>query len=181
MRTSACSAVLAVAMAFLVLTASFAGDEPAKNKEPAKEPGQPSAMVLGRELVEALKKSPGCLGVETAMTGSGKMVIFSWFENRRALIKWYYGDTHQHIMKTFFPDAEPTKPLKNVPEDSGPIMAIASLTMAAKPQVKATSLPISQIAIEFYQPLPAGVALGGRFSPEGVKIPNMNGYAPKGK
>lgn len=179
MKTSACSAVLAVALAFLVLTASRAGDEPAKSKEPAK--GSSSPMQLGRELVEALKKSPGCLGVETAMTGSGKMVIFSWFENKRALIKWYYGDTHQHIMKTFFADTEPAKPLKNVPEDSGPIMAIASLTMAAKPQVKATSLPISQIAIEFYQPLPAGVALGGRFSPEGVKIPQMNGYTPKGK
>jgi hypothetical protein len=33
------------------------------------------------DLVGPLKATPGCLGVETARTASGKMVIFAWFED----------------------------------------------------------------------------------------------------
>lgn len=61
------------------------------------------ALAAGQaqDLVAALKATPGCLGVETARTGSGKQVIFAWFENK---------------------DAE-------VPS-SGPVLAVASLTPA---------------------------------------------------
>jgi hypothetical protein len=46
-------------------------------------------------LIPALKATPGCLGVETARTSSGKNVIFACFENRGAVMKWYYSDAHQ--------------------------------------------------------------------------------------
>jgi hypothetical protein len=52
-------------------------------------------------------------------------------------------------------------------------MAIASVTMADSAQFAETSLPISQIAIELYQPLPGGLFLGGRFTPQGVKVKGM--------
>src|SRR5262245_22292017 len=85
------------------------------------------------DLVGDLKKTPGCLGVETAQTGSGKSVIFAWFENKKAALKWYYSDTHVALMKQFFPERKNHKPLADVPDDSGPIMAIASITLAEKP------------------------------------------------
>jgi hypothetical protein len=123
------------------------------------------------DLVGALKATPGCLGVETAQTASGKSVIFAWFENKEAALKWYYSDTHREVMKRFFPDRKPArKPLADVPDDSGPIMAVASITLTAKPS-KENPLPYRQIAIELYQPLGGGISIGGRFAPDKMKMP----------
>jgi hypothetical protein len=127
----------------------------------------------GPDLVGALKAVPGCLGVETARTATGKQVIFAWFENKKALLDWYYSPVHQQLMAQFFPGATARTPMPDVVDNGQPILAIASLTMADKPVSGVTSLPISQIAIELYQPLPGGIALGGRFSPTALKVPGL--------
>jgi hypothetical protein len=133
---------------------------------PAKDGGQGFP-----DLVAALKASPGCLGVETARTGSGKSVIFAWFEDKKAALAWYYSDTHQQVMKRFLPDAKSgRKPLAGVPDDSGPIMAVASLTPNDKP-TKENPSPFKQIAIELYRPHGGGLAIGGRFAPEKMQVP----------
>ena len=52
------------------------------------------------DLVGPLKATPGCLGVETARTASGKMVIFAWF--RWTKIDHRAGTTvrlHQQLVK----------------------------------------------------------------------------------
>ena len=148
----------------------------------ARPPQPPSAKATeGKppagfpDLVGALKSTPGCVGVEVARTGSGKQVIFAWFENKKAALNWYYSDTHQAAIKQFFPQSDPSKrtPMKDVPDDGEPVMAIASITMADKAPGDVTTLPISQIAIELYRPLPGGLALGGRFAPPAIKVPGM--------
>ena len=133
------------------------------------------------DLVGGLKAIPGCLGVETAMTASGKSVIFAWFEDKKAVLRWYYSDMHQQVMKQFFPGGNYRTPLQEVSDDSGPILAIASLTMAEKSQHKPTSLPVSQIAIELYQPITGGLFLGGRLAPDSLKVPRLRDYTPKTK
>ena len=160
------------ALALVVLgggpAACPAADPPAKEgpKEPAK--GKDAAVP---DLVGALKASPGCLGVETARTASGKSVIFAWFEDKKSALKWYYSDTHQEVMKRFLPDFKREgKPLASVPDNSGPIMVVASITLTG-PQTKENPLPFKQIAIEVYQPLGEGLNIGGRFAPEGMKVP----------
>jgi hypothetical protein len=179
-------ALTALALGALVLSGlGVLAQPPEAPKQDKKDnaPAKPQAAPLGfPDLVGALKKSPGCLGVETAQTLSGKSVIFAWFEDKKAVVKWYYGDTHRGIMKKFFPDESPPRPLKHVADDSGPILVIASLTMASKPKFKEMPIPISQIAIELYQPLPGGAALGGRFAPSTVKVPHMKeAYTPQEK
>jgi hypothetical protein len=129
------------------------------------------------DLVAGLKATPGCLGVETARTESGKNVIFAWFEDKKAALKWYYSGMHQGAMKGFFPGHKADTPLKNVPDESGPILAIASITMSDKPLYKESTLPISQIAIELYQPVSGGIFLGGRFAPDSLKVPGMRDIA----
>ena len=125
------------------------------------------------DLVGALKATPGCLGVETAQTSSGKQVIFAWFENKKAALNWYYSDMHQGVVSQFFPGAPPSrKPLADVTDADGPVMAIASLT-TAKPQAGVNASPFSQIAIELYRPLPGGIELGGRFAPAALKVPGL--------
>jgi hypothetical protein len=149
-----------------------AADPPASKPEAGK--GFP-------DLAAGLKATPGCLGVESARTASGKQVIFAWFENKKAVLKWYHSDMHQQVMKQFFAGRDYKKPLKDVPDDSGPIMAIASITFTDKPRFKETPLPIKQISIELYQPVGGGIFLGGRFAPEGLKVPKMRDYTPKEK
>jgi len=53
--------------------------------------------------------------------------------------------------------------------------------VADKARFKETRLPLSQLAIEIYQPLPGGIAAGGRLAPDNLKVPKMRHYAPSEK
>jgi hypothetical protein len=165
------SAGLAAVLALVVAAA---------RPSPAQEARAPRSVAdLGfPDLVGGLRAVPGCLGVETARTGSGKNVIFAWFENKKAVLNWYYSSMHQEVMKKFFPVRGDRKPLAGIPDDAGPILAVASITVSDKPQLGETSLPISQIAIELYRPLNGGIFLGGRFAPEGLKVPELRDVSP---
>ena len=127
------------------------------------------------DLVAGLKATPGCLGVETARTSSGKQVIFAWFENKTAALKWYYSDMHQGVMRQLTPNSPPRAPMPDVPDDGTPILAVASLTMA--PPGGDSPSPFRQIAIELYRPLPGGVAVGGRFAPASLNVPGLRDVA----
>ena len=85
---------LAFALAQLVLvttaTAGFAAEPQTKDQPKQKDGGYP-------DLVGGLKATPGCLGVETARTDSGKQVIFAWFEDKKAVLKWYHSDVHREV------------------------------------------------------------------------------------
>lgn len=130
------------------------------------------------DLVGPLKTTPGCLGVETARTSSGKMVIFAWFENKQAVMRWYNSELHRQMMRMAGPPDPNHVPLAGIADDSGPILAIASLTVSSQPP-KDSPLPVSQIAIELYQPLPGGVFVGGRLAPNSVKVPGMRDFSPQ--
>lgn len=136
------------------------------------------------DLVGALKATDGCLGVELARTQSGKNLIFAWFKDKKAMMTWYYSERHQQIMDQLFVhdgENDSPKPLEGISDDFGPIMVIASITMADESKFDATRLPISQIAIELYAPISGGLFLGGRFAPEGVTVPKMHDYTPKSR
>jgi hypothetical protein len=130
------------------------------------------------DLVGPLKATPGCLGVETARTASGKMVIFAWFEDKKAVMRWYNSALHQQLVKMAGAPDPNHVPLAGIADDSGPILAIASLTLSNEPP-KGSPLPVSQIAIELYQPLPGGLFVGGRFAPNSVKVPGMRDFSPQ--
>ena len=128
------------------------------------------------DLIGMLKATPGVLGVDAAGgTLNGKMVIFAWFENKKAVLAWYYSAGHQALMTQFSGSARrPGGPMADVPDDGRPILAIASLTMS-NPAAAAGNprAAISQIAIELYAPLPGGLAAGGRFAPATVKVQGL--------
>jgi quinol monooxygenase YgiN len=123
------------------------------------------------DLIAALKATPGCLGIDTAKTESGKLVIFAWFEDKKAALKWYHSDVHQAVIKKFFPNRKlRDNPLAGVPDDGSPVMAVASVTVNEE-RTKENPRPFKQIAIELYKPLPGGLSLGGRFAPDKMKVP----------
>jgi len=134
-----------------------------------------AAKTSAPDLVAGLKATPGCLGVELAQTMSGKNVIFAWFENKQAVLKWYYSDTHMAAMVQYgAAQRRPRGPLADVPDDRRPILAVASVTLTGGVPTSAADLKgVPQIAIELYAPLPGGLAVGGRFAPSTVKVPGM--------
>lgn len=127
------------------------------------------------DLVAGLKSTPGVLGVELVQTMSGKSAIFAWFENKQAVLKWYYSDTHMAAMAQFGATGRrPRGPLADVPDDGRPVLAIASVTLHGVDPTSAADLKnVPQIAIELYAPLPGGLAVGGRFAPSAVNVPGM--------
>jgi len=155
---------LFIALVALVFgPALLAGQSPASPQPPA-----------GPDLVGALKAVPGVLGVETARTATGKQVIFAWFENKQAVLNWYNSDVHRALMNGLAGGARrPDGPLAGVKDDSGPVLAIASLTMAPAAQGGDGKPAMRQIAIELYTPLPGGLAAGGRFAPAAMKVPGL--------
>jgi hypothetical protein len=130
-------------------------------------------------LLLELQGTPGCLGVEAAQTQTGKDVVFSWFKDKDSLLGWYHGELHQKIMGKVFPGRVFRTPLENVPDDSGPILVVASLTFDDQAKLGGR-LPISQLAIELYTPLSGGVFLNGRFAPSNLEVPNMLEYTNGG-
>jgi len=159
--------LLLLAFGALVFAPAFAAHVGAQSAPPAGFP----------DLVGALKATPGCLGVETARTSSGKQVIFAWFEDKKAALNWYSSETHRAVMKQFTPPSPPDQPrrapLADVPDDGLPILAIASLTLVDPSQAAPGAPPFRQIAIELYRPLPGGLAFGGRFAPATMKVPGL--------
>jgi hypothetical protein len=67
------------------------------------------------DLVGGLKTIAGCIAVETAIIVRGKEVIFAWFEDRQAVLRWYHSGMHQEILKSFFPEFKAQGPLRGVP------------------------------------------------------------------
>jgi quinol monooxygenase YgiN len=139
--------------------------------KPALAQGSPTGFTA---LLDAARAHPGCLGIETGRTASGKQVIFAWFENKAALVAWYKSEAHQRAMTLAFPNqAFKREPLPDTPDDRGQILAIVSLKLNDSPPPAGAALPIGTIGIELYTPLPGGVAVGGRFAPQAIKVPGL--------
>ena len=117
-------------------------------------------------LVHGLRATPGCLGVEVAQFQSGKLSIFAWFEDRAAVMRWYEHPVHQGAKSALLPVAPPEgyQPLEHITDETKPIMVVATLTPNQSPSDGAP--PLQQISIELYQPLPGGLAVGGRLAPD---------------
>lgn len=131
------------------------------------------------DLVAGLKATPGCLGVETARSASGKPGHFRMVReqgSRQALVLQRHSyDGHLNGLS----GAQPPEPMQDVPDNSGPIMAIASLTVSDKRATPGMALSVSQISIEPYSPITGGIFVVGRFAPNTLKVPGMKDYTPR--
>ena len=132
------------------------------------------------DLIGGLKATEGCLGVDAGRMQSGKQSIFAWFENKQAVKRWYASEVHQGVMDSIAQGADASHgPLEYVADDEGPILVIATLTMADRPHFEGMpDFPISQISIELYKPLPGGVFLGARLAPDTFMVEHMRDYTP---
>ncbi|MFG0275364.1 MAG: hypothetical protein ACF8QF_09940 [Phycisphaerales bacterium] len=137
---------------------------------------------MGQRLIEGLRNTPGCLGVDAGQFMSGKNAIIAWFENKAAAKSWYYSDTHMAMMGGVGADPASMKhaPLEHVADDT-PIMVIASITFTETPELEGVPMPINQIAIELYAPLPGGASINGRLAPDTFKVEHHKFYDDAGE
>ena len=105
--------------------------------------------------------------------GGKKLVIAAWFENRKAMEKWYHGPMHSSVMAKFFPGMGKRKPFPGFTDEKSPMLVLASVTPGNKAIGSGRKLHVDQIAIEGYMPVPGGVAFGGTFAPEKLNVPGL--------
>lgn len=135
--------------------------------EPERQ--QASGPDFGKMLMDGLKASEGCLGVENAQYGSGRLGIIAWFKDAEAAKAWYYSETHARFMNMAGADPADREPLRHVKDPETPVMVMATITMGGDGP-KLGFMPISQISIEMYTPLPGGAAVNGRLAPDAFPI-----------
>lgn len=169
------TAGIATVIAALAGAAVFTA-QPAVAQPQGGQGGQPAPQDMGRMLVEGLKSTPGCLGVTTGDTDDGLSFIMAWFENAESARKWYYHPVHVR-MTQMAGGVERQAPLEHVTDEDAPVMVIASLRFTDKPEIPNIPIPISQISIELYTPLPGGAMVNGRMAPEAMPIPHMKDYS----
>jgi hypothetical protein len=162
-------APIALAVVISTVAISLARQpQPESQQRPA-----PSGQSMGQRLVQGLKNSPGCLGVDAAETESGRNVIFAWFENKAAAMAWYNSPMHIFMRKSFAdPSGVEREPMAGIPDDV-PILTIASLKFVAQDspdRLPGLRIPVSEIAIEMYTTLPGGVRYGGGFTPKTIPV-----------
>jgi hypothetical protein len=177
MKVNALGIVAALALgavsASLVSTVVAQEGKPAQPESPTRANGGAAGFP---DLVSGLREVEGVLGVEVAITQSGKNVIFAWFEDKAAAKRWYYSDMHRAVMERFMTMApEAMEPMTDIPDDV-PILCIASVTPATKDKPGPEGAPFSQIAIELYTTLPGGISLGGSFAPESLKVKGLERF-----
>ncbi|MFI4898450.1 MAG: hypothetical protein ACIARR_11565 [Phycisphaerales bacterium JB059] len=139
---------------------------------------QPQAR-MSQRLIDGLKGTEGCLGVDAAQWQSGKNTICAWFENKAAVERWYRSDTHAGFMGAVGGDPEAREPLRHVADDEGPIMVMATLDFNGPPAIKGSLIPFSMISIELFKPLPGGAYVKDRLAPEKFRVEHMRNLTPE--
>ncbi|MGH2625790.1 MAG: hypothetical protein ACRDHY_03970 [Anaerolineales bacterium] len=117
-------------------------------------------FVAVHEIFDALRCIPGCLGVELAHSESGRHSILAWFEDKDALVRRYFSSFHKNLQRTYFPDETPGEPLAHVAYPGGPIITIASFTLAHEMDPASLMLSLKEITVDLFSPLSADTLLG---------------------
>lgn len=164
-------------LAIVTLAAALTGAGIAIAQQGGQQNGQPGPD-MGQRLIEGLKSTPGCLGVDAGQFMSGKNAIIAWFENKEAVKRWYYSDAHMGMMGGLGvdPSTMDHAPLAHITDENTPIMVIAAITFTDKPAIEGVPMPISQISIELFAPLPGGASINGRLAPDSFKVEHHHFY-----
>lgn len=125
------------------------------------QPKKPTRSEVFPNLAKALRSIDGVVKATYATTPSGMRCAFGWFEDKEAAKRWYYSAVHQGLLETFFPGRIEREPMFLVPDDIGPMMALACFTPPKNPGES-----IRQITVELYAPLHGGFSANGRFGPD---------------
>lgn len=140
----------------------------------AQEQPPAAGDAFGKQLMDGLRATEGCYGVEAAaMSESGMRSIIAWFENKEAVKRWYQSPTHHFFMRAAGADPTQTSPLEYITDPDMPIMVMASIKMGQP--APGSRMPISEFSVALYTPLPGGAMIGGRLAPMEFPIPKMRG------
>ena len=133
------------------------------------------AIAASEELLSALRSVDGVYGVKSARVHDGTELIFAWFEDKSAVLRWFEHSYHRKLLR------DAGRPEDNVAAEHfgdkvGPILVVASVAYApARGSIHASMFddPVAgrptRFAIEYYTPLPGGAYMIEPFAPPGVQ------------
>lgn len=133
------------------------------------------AASASARLLEEIASVEGCHAVKSARAHDGTELIFAWFENRDAVLRWFEHPYHRKLLR------DAGRPEDNVAaqhfgDDVGPILVLASVAYPAERGAINASMfddPVSgrpnRFSIEYYVPLAGGAYMVEPFAPPGVK------------
>jgi heme-degrading monooxygenase HmoA len=132
------------------------------------------AHASSTRLLNEIAAIEGVHGVTSARTHDGVELIFAWFENRQAVLRWFRSDYHRQILR------EARRPEDGIAadgfgDDVGPILVVATASYAGQPLGPEASMfddPAGRMptsfSIEYYTPLPGGAYRRRPFAPMAV-------------
>lgn len=126
----------------------------------------------------ALEAIPGCLGVKTIKHNDAK-IMFVWFKDRDSVITWCKDNNHQMaqgVLKMADPKFEFREPLSAAPNENGPFMVIVSAHPKKDRQFGPGKFPLEYLYMELYKPVPGGLFVNQRFSPEKLKVKGLREF-----
>lgn len=176
-KLSSISALRRVSLALIpvCLVGNPAG---AQDASPAQPPAKPAPQNGGGQLgmfVNAMKKAPGCLGVDQAQVMGGRLALFGWFANKAQALAFTNGPVCGVLKRMTQLTPAEGDPLSDITDDKTPVLVVISFTPT---QEKDVPSGLGQAAIEYWKPVSGGFAFAGRFAPEGVTVPGLQ-VAPK--
>lgn len=157
-----------------LLVAALSGCASYSSHDPEIEAHAEAASASAR-LLEEIASVEGCYGVKSARVHDGTELIFAWFENRTAVLRWFDHPYHRRLLR----DAgrpEDNTAAEHFGDDVGPILVLASVAYpAGRGAIDASMFddPVSgrpsRFAIEYYAPLSGGAFMVEPFAPPGVE------------
>lgn len=174
-RRTALGAAVLITSAGLIGALGMGSAQPGDAPRPAGAPGgaRGGQGDLGQMLIEGLRNTEGCLGVDSGQFRSGYNTIVAWFENKAAVERWYHSEVHTRLVRMMGGDPAERTPLEHVENPDTPVMVLASIAFDGPPAAPGSPIPFSKISIELYTPLPGGAAVNGRFTPDAFPIPHF--------
>lgn len=134
---------------------------------------RPQPQDMSARLLAGLRDTQGCLKVEAVRFQDGRLAIMAWFENKAAVERWYHHEAHRRMISMTGANPDAHTPLQHVTDPDQPMLVIASMVIDPANQRVPGPMPLREISIELFAPVPGGATIGGRLSPEGFKVPHM--------
>ena len=133
------------------------------------------ARAASAQLLEEIASVEGAYAVKSARVHDGTELIFAWFEDRAAVLRWFEHPYHRKLLR----DAgrpEDGVAAQHFGDDVGPILVLASVAYPAERGSIHASMfddPVagrpSRFSVEYYVPLAGGAYMVEPFAPPGVQ------------
>jgi hypothetical protein len=128
------------------------GLAPTRPKQSSLQTTSPQAGDDILDFAPGLRNARGCDHVQVSHTSNGREMFIAWFASRDALLEWFHGDLHDRLENTEFTDDQFDKLVSSVPDRSGPLLTVLTVTRVGRFRFEGPRPPRIELGIEYFRP-----------------------------